>query len=100
MGMNPKITGSNYVIDNIDAVNYFKAWVPMKTLGDEAFNYILDNNEEYLKLYRDFGRPSQKQNIDIIKKLETEGFDYENFDALNKVEQRLKLSKAIRKIRF
>lgn len=100
MGMNPKITGSNYVIDNIDAVNYFKAWVPMKTLGDEAFEYILDNNENYLKLYRDFGRPTGRQNIEIIKKLETEGFDSDNFRALDKAEQQLKSSKVIRKIRF
>lgn len=100
MGMNPKITGSNFVIDNIDAVNYFKAWVPMKTLGDEAFEYILDNNEDYLKLYIDFGRPTEKQNIEIIKKLESEDFDYDNFRALDKAEQQLKSSKAIRKIRF
>ena len=100
MGMNPKITGSNYVIDNVDAVNYFKAWVPMKTLGDEAFDYILENNEEYLKLYKDFGRPTQIQNVEIIKKLETEGFDNDNFKALDKAEQQLKSSKAIRKIRF
>ena len=100
MGMNPKTTGSNYVIDNVDAVNYFKAWVPMKTLGDEAFEYILDNNEEYLKLYKDFGRPTQIQNLEIIKKLETEGFDNDNFKALDKAEQQLKSSMAIRKIRF
>jgi hypothetical protein len=100
MGMNPKVTGSNFVIDNIDAVNYFKAWVPMKTLGDEAFEYILDNNEDYLKLYRDFGRPTGRQNIEIIKKLETEGFDSDNFKALEKAEQQFKSSKAIRKIRF
>lgn len=100
MGMNPKTTGSNYVIDNVDAVNYFKAWVPMKTLGDEAFEYILDNNEEYLKLYKNFGRPTQRQNLEIIKKLETEGFDNDNFKALDKAEQQLKSSMAIRKIRF
>ena len=100
VGMNPKTTGSNYVIDNVDAVNYFKAWVPMKTLGDEAFEYILDNNEEYLKLYKDFGRPTQRQNLEIIKKLETEGFDNDNFKALDKAEQQLKSSMAIRKIRF
>ena len=100
MGMNPNTTGSNYVIDNVDAVNYFKAWVPMKTLGDEAFEYILDNNEEYLKLYKDFGRPTQRQNLEIIKKLETEGFDNDNFKALDKTEQQLKSSMAIRKIRF
>ena len=86
MGMNPKITGSNYLIENIDAVNYFKSWVVMRTLGDEAFEYILDNNEEYFKLYRDFGRPTQKQNVQIIKRLETEGFDDDNFEALEKAE--------------
>jgi hypothetical protein len=86
MGMNPKITGSNYLIENIDAVNYFKSWVVMRTLGDEAFEYILDNNEEYLKLYRDFGRPTQKHNVQIIKKLETEGYASDNFEALEKAE--------------
>ena len=100
MGMNPKITGTNYLFDNVDAVNYFKAWVPMKTLGDEAFEYILDNNEEYLNLYKNFGRPTQRQNLEIIKKLETEGFDNDNFKALDKAEQQLKSSMAIRKIRF
>jgi len=101
MGMNPKITGLNhYIFDNVDAVNYFKAWIPMKTLGDEAFEYILDNNEEYLKLYKNFGRPTQRQNLEIIKKLETEGFDNDNFKALDKAEQQLKSSMAIRKIRF
>ena len=101
MGMNPKITGLNhYIFDNVDAVNYFKAWVPMKTLGDEAFEYILDNNEEYLNLYKNFGRPTQRQNLEIIKKLETEGFEVENFRALDKAEQQLKSSMAIRKIRF
>jgi hypothetical protein len=102
-GMNPKITGSNYLIENIDAVNYFKSWVPMKTLGDEAFEYILDNNEEYLKLYRDFGRPTQKQNVQIIKKLETEGYASDNFEALDQAEKDLgilKSSKSIRKIKF
>jgi hypothetical protein len=102
-GMNPKVTGSNYLIENIDAVNYFKSWVPMKTLGDEAFEYILDNNEEYLNLYKNFGRPTQKQNIEIIRKLETEGFVYDNFEALDKAEKDLgilKSSKSIRKIKF
>ena len=86
MGMNPKITGSNYLIENIDAVNYFKSWVVMKTLGDEAFEYILDNNEKYLNLYKNYGRPTQRQNVQIIKRLETEGFDLENFEALNEAE--------------
>ena len=103
MGMNPKITGSNYLIDNSDAVNYFKSWVPMKTLGDEAFEYILDNNEEYLNLYKNFGRPTQKQNVQIIKKLETEGYASDNFEALDQAEKDLgilKSSKSIRKIKF
>ena len=122
MGMNPKITGSNFLIDNIDAVNYFKSWVPMKTLDDEAFEYILDNNEKYLKLYRAFGRPTQKQNFHIIKKMEygteEEGFlSYDNIEALDKGGEKLlgqnsvkkdypemppllKSSSAIRKIRF
>jgi len=91
MGMNPKINGSNYVINNIDAVNYFEDWVKNKTLGDEAFEYILDNNEDYLKLYRDFGRPTQRQNVQIIGKLETEGFDNDNFDALRKTEDKFNI---------
>ena len=91
MGMNPKINGSNYVIDNIDAVNYFEDWVKNKTLGDEAFEYILDNNEDYLKLYRDFGRPTQRQNVQIIGKLETEGLDNDNFDALRKTEDKFNI---------
>jgi hypothetical protein len=102
-GMNPKVTGSNYLFDNSDAVNYFKSWVPMKTLGDEAFEYILDNNEEYLNLYKNFGRPTQKQNVQIIKKLETEGYASDNFEALDQAEKDLgilKSSKAINKIRF
>lgn len=100
MGMNPKTTGSNYVIDNVDAVDYFKDWVPYKTLGDEAFEYILDNNEDYLNLYKNYGRPTQKQHVQIIKKLETEGFDNGNFRALDKAEQQLKSSKVIRRIKF
>jgi len=101
--MNPKTTGSNYLFDNSDAVNYFKSWVPMKTLGDEAFEYILDNNEEYLNLYKNFGRPTQKQNVQIIKKLETEGYASDNFEALDQAEKDLgilKSSKSIRKIKF
>jgi hypothetical protein len=75
----------------------------MKTLSDLAFEYILDHNEEYLKLYRDYGRPTQKQNVQIIKKLETEGYASDNFEALDQAEKDLgilKSSKAINKIRF
>lgn len=102
MSMNPKITGSNFLIDNIDAVNYFKSWVPMKTLDDEAFEYILDNNEKYLKLYRAFGRPTQKQNLQIIKKMEygteEEGFlSYDNIEALDKGGEKLLGQKSVKK---
>jgi hypothetical protein len=102
MSMNPKITGSNFLIDNIDAVNYFKSWVPMKTLDDEAFEYILDNNEKYLKLYRAFGRPTQKQNFHIIKKMEygteEEGFiTYDNIEALDKGGEKLLSQKSVKK---
>ncbi len=94
MGMSPKITGSNYIFRNIDAINYFKDWVPMKTLGDEAFEYILDNNVEYLKLYRAFGRPTQRQNIAIIKKLESgmdeSDFAWENYEALDRADKKIK----------
>ena len=107
MGMNPKITGSNYVIDNVDAVNYFKAWVPMKTLGDEAFEYILDNNEEYLNLYKNFGKPTQIQNVDIYAKEENRGNDSEidrlrlkAKEEMNKPSMLKQSSMAIRKIRF
>ena len=102
-GMNPKVTGSKYLIDNIDAMNYFESWVPFKTLGDEAFEYISDHNIENLKLYKSFGRPTQKQHIEIIRKLETDGFDSDNFESLDKSEKDLgilKSSKSICKIRF
>ena len=100
--MNPKVTGSNYLIDNIDAVNYFKSWVPMKTLGDEAFEYILDHNRENLKLYRNFGRPTQKQSIQIIKAIEygteEEGFlSYDNIEAIDKAKDKLSREKSVRK---
>jgi hypothetical protein len=102
MGMNPKITGSNYLIDNIDAGDYFKSWVPMKTLGDEAFEYILDNSNKNLKLYRDFGRPTQKQSFQIIKAMEygseEEGFlSYDNIEALDKAGDKLSREKSVQK---
>ena len=107
VGMNPKTTGSNYVIDNVDAVNYFKAWVPMKTLGDEAFEYILENNEEYLNLYKNFGKPTQIQNVDIYAKEENRGNDSEidrlrlkAKEEMNKPSMLKQSSMAIRKIRF
>ena len=107
MGMNPKITGSNYLIENIDAVNYFKSWVPTKTLGDEAFEYILDNNEEYLNLYKNFGKPTQIQNVDIYAKEENRGNDSEidrlrlkAKEEMNKPSMLKQSSMAIRKIRF
>ena len=101
-GMNPKVTGSNYLFDNSDAVNYFKSWVPMKTLGDEAFEYILDHNRENLKLYRNFGRPTQKQSIQIIKAIEygteEEGFlSYDNIEAIDKAKDKLSREKSVRK---
>lgn len=100
--MNPKVTGSNYLIDNIPAVNYFKSWVPMKTLGDEAFEYILDHNRENLKLYKNFGRPTQKQSIQIIKAMESgteeEGFlTYDYIEARDKAEDKLSREKNVQK---
>lgn len=106
MGMNPKVTGSNFVIDNIDAVNYFKAWIPMKTLGDEAFEYILNNNEDYLELYRNWGKPTPIQNVEMHAKDENlendpdiDRLKLKAIEEMNKPSM-LKSSKAIRKIRF
>jgi hypothetical protein len=98
-----KVYSDLYLFKFPEATNYFKSWVPMKTLSDLAFEYILDHNEEYLKLYRDYGRPTQKQNLEIIKKLETEGYASDNFEALDQAEKDLgilKSSKVINKIRF
>ncbi len=107
MGMNPKITGLNhYIFDNVDAVNYFKAWVPMKTLGDEAFEYILNNNEEYLELYRNWGKPTPIQNVEMHAKDENLENDPDTDRMRLKAKEEmkkpsmLKSSKAIRKIRF
>ena len=94
MSMNPKITGlHHYLFDNIDAVNYFKIWIRNRTLGDEAFEYILDNNEEYLKLYRDFGRPTQRQNVHIIRKLETDVLDDHGMDWLKETEDEFEIKR-------
>lgn len=98
-----KVYSDLYLFKFPEATNYFKSWIPMKTLSDLAFEYILDHNEEYLKLYRDYGRPTQKQNVQIIKKLETEGYASDNFEALDQAEKDLgilKSSKSIRKIKF
>ena len=108
MGMNPKITGLNhYIFDNVDAVNYFKAWIPMKTLGDEAFEYILNNNEEYLNLYRSWGKPTPIQNVEMHAKEENRGNDSEidrlrlkAKEEMNKPSMLKQSSMAIRKIRF
>jgi hypothetical protein len=107
MGMNPKITGlHHYLFDNVDAVNYFKIWIRNRTLGDEAFYYILDNNEDYLNLYRSWGKPTPIQNVEMHAKDENLEND-PDIDRLRLKAQEemnkpsmLKSSKAIRKIRF
>ena len=108
MGMNPKITGlHHYLFDNVDAVNYFKIWIRNRTLGDEAFYYILDNNEEYLNLYRNWGRPNQIQNVEMHAKDENLENDpdidrlrLKAQEEMNKPSMLKQSSKAIRKIRF
>ena len=108
MGMNPKITGLNhYIFNNVDAVNYFKIWIRNRTLGDEAFYYILDNNEEYLNLYRSWGRPNQIQNVEMHAKDENlendpdiDRLKLKAQEEMNKPSMLKQSSKAIRKIRF
>ena len=98
-----KVYSDIYLFKFPEATNFFRNYIPNRTLSDLAFEYILDHNEEYLKLYRDYGRPTQKQNIQIIRLLESEGFDSDHFEFLDKAEKDLgilKSSKAIRKIRF
>jgi hypothetical protein len=93
MNMNPKITGNRYLFDNIYAKGYFKNWIGNRSLGDEAFYYILDNNEEYLNLYKNFGRPTQKQNVHIIRKLESVDLDDYGIDALRKIEDEFEIER-------
>jgi hypothetical protein len=93
MNMNPKITGNRYLFDNIYAKGYFKNWIRNRSLGDEAFYYILDNNEEYLNLYRNFGRPTQKQNVHIIRMLESENLDDYGIDALRETEDEFEIER-------
>ena len=108
MGMNPKITGLNhYIFNNVDAVNYFKIWIRNRTLGDEAFYYILDNNEEYLNLYRSWGRPNQIQNVEMHAKDENlendpdiDRLKLKAKEEMNKPSMLKQSSMAIRKIRF
>jgi len=108
MGMNPKITGLNhYIFDNVDAVNYFKAWVPMKTLGDEAFEYILNNNEDYLELYRNWGKPTPIQNVEMHAKDENlendpdiDRLKLKAREEMNKPSMLKQSSKVIRRIKF
>jgi hypothetical protein len=74
----------------------------MKTLSDEAFEYILDHNRENLKLYKNFGRPTQKQSIQIIKAIESgteeEGFlTYDYIEARDKAEDKLSREKNVQK---
>jgi len=98
-----KVYSDIYLFKFPEATNFFRNYIPNRTLSDLAFEYILDHNEEYLKLYRDYGRPTQKQNIQIIRLLESEGFDSDHFEFLDKAEKDLgilKSSKSIRKIRF
>ena len=98
-----KVYSDIYLFKFPEATNFFRNYIPYRTLSDLAFEYILDHNEEYLKLYRDYGRPTQKQNIQIIRLLESEGFDSDHFEFLDKAEKDLgilKSSKSIRKIRF
>lgn len=103
MGMNPKITGNRFLFDNPNASSYFKIWIRNRTLGDEAFYYILDNNEDYLKLYRDFGRPTQKQNVHIIRKFDTDILDDYGIDSLEETEDKFgieRLDSEIRKDKY
>ena len=68
-----KVYSDIYLFKFPEATNFFRNYIPYRTLSDLAFEYILDHNEEYLKLYRDYGRPTQKQNLEIMNILETEG---------------------------
>lgn len=99
MGMNPKIYGDKILFDNVNARNYFKTWIKFRTLGDEAFSYILDHNEEYLKLYRDFGRPTQKQNVHMIRKFDTDILDDGGFDFLEETEDKFGIERLDSEIR-
>ena len=99
MGMNPKITGNRFLFDNPNASSYFKIWIRNRTLGDEAFYYILDNNEDYLKLYRDFGRPTQKQNVHIIRKFDTDILDDYGIDSLEETEDKFGIERLDTEIR-
>lgn len=99
MGMNPKIYGDKILFDNVNARNYFKTWIKFRTLGDEPFSYILDHNEEYLKLYRDFGRPTQKQNVHMIRKFDTDILDEGGFDFLEETEDKFGIERLDSEIR-
>ena len=99
MGMNPEIYGDKILFDNVNARNYFKTWIKFRTLNDEAFSYILDHNEEYLKLYRDFGRPTQKQNVHMIRKFDTDILDQEGFDFLEETEDKFGIERLDSEIR-
>ena len=99
MGMNPKITGNRFLFDNPNASSYFKIWIRNRTLGDEAFYYILDNNKDYLKLYRDFGRPTQKQNVHIIRKFDTDILDDYGIDSLEETEDKFGIERLDSEIR-
>lgn len=69
-----KVYSDLYLFKFPEATNFFRNYIPYRTLSDLAFEYILDHNEEYLKLYKDYGRPTQKQNLEIMNILETEGY--------------------------
>jgi len=113
---NYKLSQPYVFLDYKLAKDYFKDYIKNRTLRSDVFEYILDNNFlDYLKLYMDWGKPDQLQNLEIYKKLETgEGehdyWDYhktfERLKAKEELKERpddpkfTKSSKAIRKIRF
>jgi len=113
---NYKLSQPYVFLDYKFAKDYFKDYIKNRTLRSDVFEYILDNNFlDYLKLYMDWGKPNQLQNLEIYQKLETgEGehnyWDYYKTRERLKAEEELKerpddpkfakSSKAIRKIRF
>jgi hypothetical protein len=93
---NYKLSQPYVFVDYRFAKDYFKDYIKNRTLRSDVFEYILDNNFlDYLKLYMDWGKPDQLQNLEIYKKLNEE----ESKESPDR-SKFTKSSKAIRKIRF
>lgn len=100
---------SPYVfVDYNLAKDYFKDYIKNRTLGSDVFEYILDKNFlDYLELYRNWGKPTPVQNVEMYAKEEklendpdTDRMRLKAEEEMNKPSILKQSSKVIRRIKF